>query len=158
MDESQPYRWALAGIVEKPYVISEANMVGVPVYNSGQAYKLLQWRTVEPRVPFLGRFKIARAHNILRSGIVVYSPMDEYIACVAHNWAYILKEFRGMQLASEMACEFHLAYPKYMKLRNQFKTHLPYVPGGEAVIRKAYRLMIERGAIVDPTNEKTQVP
>jgi GNAT superfamily N-acetyltransferase len=143
------YRWALAGIIETPYRITEAQFMGtisrttnIPTAVRRGKYQVLR------RAPFREEFELVFCMQGRRTEITFLLHRGRTVAHATNYSFFLDPAYRGQGLMSELVAESHLVtgarlLERVKKLHEQHYTHQ-----AEAVARKAYHLMVERGAIV----------
>lgn len=145
------YRWALSGVLERPIFIPEDRFV-FPIPRNGKEdpgrIKLSRLTHVYQKAAFLDGLIIVSGQSAERSLAIAVYDGDRQIASVASSLAHTIPEYRGRGIMPEMMAEFFIYDPSWMIFRSETGIQLVYSESAEIALRKAYRLMVQRGAVV----------
>ena len=64
---------------------------------------------------------------------------------------FLLPDYRGDELATEMMAEFYAMCPALMEQRLQKRIAQTFTPEGRATCHRAYEMLVDRKVIIDPT-------
>jgi len=149
------YKWELTGYVEQPVKITEEQLVGIPIL----AQKIPdcipdKFHSLNPvKYPFLGDLTIQTFEycftlgRLFKDGVVA-NWGDQHIGFSVDDVTYVAPEFQNKGIGAEILCEKYLYY-NVIERRANMKV-LPqkaYSENGLKVIKRTYRLLLERGAI-----------
>jgi hypothetical protein len=153
---SAAFDWRLAGKVE-PVTIGSDQLLGdrgatraVPPMASlshfDERYAFKQGLTIcrAYRKPFHNQVLLGDAGVALFDG-------GKIVGTGAKGHIFLLPEYRGDELATEMMAEFYAAYPTVMHHRLEREFAQTFTPEGRATCHRAYEMLVDRKAIVDPT-------
>jgi GNAT superfamily N-acetyltransferase len=152
------YRWALSGVLERPYFVREEFFVNSMVAKEGPSVDpivLAPLVQVYEKAAFLGGLTIAVGRSLTMPVAVVAYDGDRPIASIEHSSAYTDPAYRGRGIMGELIAEFEVHYPDWMLYREASGHARSFTKGGEASLRKAYRLMVQRGAIIPEQGDNT---
>jgi len=150
------YSWALSGVIERPIKITEEKLIGKPIlaqkvpdsfpleYLALQKHRSSIFLNNLTIIPFGECWTLNR---FFRDGVVVRYE-NEDIAFSVNDVTYVKPEFQNRGIGAEMLCEKYLYY-EVLQERAAMEV-LPskaYTENGLKVIKRTYRLLLERGAI-----------
>lgn len=85
-----------------------------------------------------------------RAGLVLFCPRGELAGTIRYGSAYVHPDHRGRGLGPEMMAELYVTYEELLQHKARGWHGRPYTPAGAHSMRKAYRLLVERGVIKSP--------
>jgi GNAT superfamily N-acetyltransferase len=145
------YCWALSGILERPYFVREEFFVNAMIAKEGPGVEpilLAPLVQVYEKAAFLSGLTIAVGRSLTMPVTAVAYDGDKPIASVEHSSAYTDPDYRGRGIMGELIAEFEVHYPDWMLYREATGHARSFTNGGAASLRKAYRLMVQRGAVI----------
>jgi hypothetical protein len=157
------YEWALiGGPLERPLYYVED--IFVPMSHTpartGKEHlvtdkmSLPELTRVGAKKPFMGgRFQIATCTAPGISCAVAAFDGDKLVSAVWYAFGYTVPEYRrskiGVSIAAELDAEYNVWCPIYGIQRHILGGVLmPLSKGGEAMMREAFHLMVQRGAVI----------
>lgn len=148
------YPWAVAGVLDFSIELAEAELIGRISRIAGEVDPgKLPMDRHGPLHPFRGMFlQRARARiDALRlplPGLVCTERRGDVVGYSFEQLAFVVPEMRGQGLGAEIMAENYVAHPEILLARVGQQKRLSWSVSGEACARRAYRLMLERGAVV----------
>lgn len=152
------FDWKMAGKVD-PFVISHEELVA-DVGDAPNPPPLATFYQFDDPKPFHHGLTICRAyrklyHNRVLAGEVGVALLDgkRLVGGATTANTVLLPEYRGLSLAPELLAEFYAAYPVLMQHRFDNSHHMRrlYTPEGRKMCLRAYEMLVDRKAIIDPT-------
>lgn len=143
------YNWVLSGSIIYPIYCTEEGLMGIIKRGGGEPPKLTHVFGIETKHSFMnGKFQIARAKTLMGDPVAVVLDSDKLIATCKTDTIFVSSDYWGQGIASELIAEYWVAWPYHVQNRMKHPERIRWRNlAGEAAERKAYRLMLERGAI-----------
>jgi GNAT superfamily N-acetyltransferase len=148
------YRWALAGVVAEPYRISLDRFLGTVLRAPAPACHP-HWVRFEHRVPWtqMGTYELCRAYgkhgrDISNSFGVALFDAGELVGSQMFSHLFIDPAYRGRGLGPELLAEYYVAFPEVICARMHTMIPRGFAESGEKAVRRAYSLLVERGAVL----------
>lgn len=148
------YYWTLAGLIEKPICkISLNQLLGeVEIITKMTKYQKYYPTQISASYKFLNTNYFIHKHSILERTIEVFGVTlthNEKTICLSQDgYTFLEPEYRGQGLGAELLAEFYTSHPEIMIKRLEGSTKKLYTAAGIISIKRAYDLMIKRGAIL----------
>lgn len=151
------YRWAFAGIVSAPVAtLTEDQLIGIPSRHPLAEDSHFAMRVDGHAVPWRGLVlrRVVMLVQVLKGpsrGVACFDGQGNRIGFSFERLSMVEPQWRGKGLGAELMAENYLLEPQILRERAVSMMRLSWSVAGEAAARRAYRLMLERGAVVQPS-------